>query len=414
MTNLDGALSELAKQRSGGEPIVSLYLDCQWNNEQQRERVRLFVQDRIRQTLAHYAAGAPGRAGLVRTLERVQAWVTSLTSQGHDAGSGGVALFASEGLSLWRTFAFRRPFENELCTDGIPHLRQLVRLQDDAEPAIVVVPFQDGADIFQVALGDLAGSSSVRGPVPRSDTDIFNAGTGAPGRRLEREQKNERRQENYVMKNRRAAVSDVVAFFDWEPRSQLVLVGTATTLAAFERELPERVRARVIGRVPRPREWESGDGQKLDGVLGEARLARAEHEKEAERRVIEDVIGEALRGGLGVLGPSDVVLALNQGRVRKLVLEDDFRLTGWRCDNCDALGANSESAELCPYCGGDLRALRHLEEALVVRTLAEGGEVELVAHANKLHSYRGVGAFLRQTTQTGMRGAARGASASEP
>jgi hypothetical protein len=31
--------------------------------------------------------------------------------------------------------------------------------------------------------------------------------------------------------------------------------------------------------------------------------------------------------------------------------------------------------------------------------------VEVVAHANKLHSYRGVGAFLRQTSQNGLRGA---------
>ncbi len=42
---------------------------------------------------------------------------------------------------------------------------------------------------------------------------------------------------------------------------------------------------------------------------------------------------------------------------------------------------------------------------LVARTLAEGGDVEVVAHTNKLHSYRGVGAFLRQTTATGLRGA---------
>ncbi|HEY6003325.1 MAG TPA: hypothetical protein VIV57_10665 [Anaeromyxobacter sp.] len=44
-------------------------------------------------------------------------------------------------------------------------------------------------------------------------------------------------------------------------------------------------------------------------------------------------------------------------------------------------------------------------EALVARALAEGGRVEVVAHTNKLHSYRGVGAFLRQTAATGLRGA---------
>jgi hypothetical protein len=44
---------------------------------------------------------------------------------------------------------------------------------------------------------------------------------------------------------------------------------------------------------------------------------------------------------------------------------------------------------------------------MVARTLAEGGAVEVVAHANKLHSYRSVGAFLRQSSASGLRGGSR-------
>ena len=43
MTVLDGTLSELARLRSGSEPIVTLYRDVRWSDERQRERVRLFV-----------------------------------------------------------------------------------------------------------------------------------------------------------------------------------------------------------------------------------------------------------------------------------------------------------------------------------------------------------------------------------
>jgi hypothetical protein len=53
MTVLDGTLTELARLRSGSEPIVTLYLDIRWSDERQRERVRLFVQDRVKKTLAH-------------------------------------------------------------------------------------------------------------------------------------------------------------------------------------------------------------------------------------------------------------------------------------------------------------------------------------------------------------------------
>ena len=63
MSVLDGTLAELARMRSGDEPIVSLYLDIRWGDEQQRERVRLFVQDRVRKKLA-------ALIGLLRMLFR--------------------------------------------------------------------------------------------------------------------------------------------------------------------------------------------------------------------------------------------------------------------------------------------------------------------------------------------------------
>lgn len=406
MTVLDGTLNDLARLRSGDEPIVSLYLDVRWGDEQQRERVRLFVQEKVRKALAQYPEGSPGREGLARTLERAQEYVAGLTAQQREQGKNGLALFANEAMDLWRVHFFRRSFQPELCTDHIPHLAQLARLADDEEPAIVIVPDASGADVYQVLLGDLAVEESLRGVVPRADSDEWNAGTGGrPGRQYEREQKDERRAEEYARKNRRRVAEQATALFDRTPGAHLVLVGTAENLAAFERELPERLRAEVIARIPRPREWESGAGPRRDGVVKGAAAAILDHERSAEARIVDEVVGQSLRGGMAVLGPEDVVSALNQGRVHRLVLEEDFARAGWRCVNCDALGPSADGEEACPYCGGALTVVHQLGEALVARTLGEGGAVEVVAHTQKLHSYRSVGAFLRQTGG-GMRRAA--------
>ncbi len=404
MTDLDGTLSELARLRGGSEPIVSLYLDVRWRDEQQRERVRLFVQERARGTLGHYAGGTPGRDGLVRTLEKVQGLVEGLTAQAYETNRDGLALFACESLGLWRPLFFGRPFPNELSADGVPHLGKLARLAEEIVPAIVVVPSKEGADIYEVQLGDVDVEGSLRGPELRGDFEKFNAGTGKPGRQYEREQKNERRAESWAQKSRRAAAEQVTALFDQRPRARIVLVGTAETMAAFERELPARVAERVAARVPRPRAWDSADGIRRDGVkaLAESVLGR---EREEEHRDVDAVIGAALRGSFAVVGPEDVVLALNEKRVHTLVIEEDFARAGFRCDNCDALGATVDRAEVCPFCAGDLRVVPHLGEALVARTLAEGGRVEVVPHGNKLHSYRGVAASLRQIAPTGLRGA---------
>jgi len=401
MSKLFGTLAELARMRSGDEPIVSLYLGVRVLDEKRHDEIRLFVHDRVRRVLAQYPEGSPGREGLARTLARVQAYVKELFAGPREPGQSGLALFANEGLSLFRPLFFRRSFASELSTDHIPHLSQLARLAEEEEPALVVVTDSSGADIYQVLLGDLAGEESLHGVVPRRDGDEWNPGAARPGRQFERLEKDVRHAEAFVQRTRRRAVEEVLSQFQREPRSRLVLVGTAENLAAFERELPERLRAAVIARVPRPRAWESGDGPRRDGVLKGAAAALLAHERTVEVRVVDSVVAKSLRGGLAVLGPEDVVMALNEGRVHRLVLEEDFARVGWRCTHCDALGSKVSGAEACPYCGGALSAVGHLGEALVARTLGEGGEVQIVAHTNKLHGYRSVGAFLRQVSPAG-------------
>jgi len=417
MPELAGTLVDLARLKSGSEPIVSLYLDLRWSDEHQRERVRLFVREQTERALAHYLPESPGRAGLARTLERVSEHVAGLVGQVYDESKAGLALFACESLGLWRPLAFSRPFVNELGLDAIPRLTQLARLADDVAPAIVVVPSREGADLYHVELGDLDVEASLRGYVPRAGDRSFDAGTaGESARQYEREEKNERNQETFVLRNRRAAAGQVAILFDQRPGTRVLLFGTSGTIAAFERELPERVRAQVVARLPRPRGWESNGGAKRAGVVAAAAAAIDERERRDEEAVVDAVVGEALRGGVGVMGPEDVVEALNQGRVHRLVLEADFTRTGWRCDRCDALGAQDGHAT-CPYCGGDTRAVHELREALVARALGCGAEVEIVARTRKLHDYRGVAAFLRQTAPHGLRGAAlpfTGASGTNP
>lgn len=404
MPELDGILRDLARLKSSSEPIVSVYLDLRWSDEKQRERVRLFVQEKARHALGHYLPESPGRLALARTLARVKEFVAGLATQAGDTDRRGIALFACEGMGLFRPHLFRRPFENELCLDAIPHLVQLARFADEYEPAIVVVPNQGGADLYQVSLGDLAVEARLRGFVPRRENDEFNPGAAKPGRQFERLQKDERHQEAFIQKNRRAAAAEATALFDRSPGSKVVLVGPSEVVAAFERELPERVRARIIAKLPRPREWDSADGIRRAGVIAGVSQAIERHEREADAGAVDALVGEALRGGVAVVGPEDVVLALNEGRIHRLVIEQDFHRAGWRCEVCGALGM-TEDDERCPWCAGELHTTGDLGEALVARTLREGGEVEVVAHTNKLHSYRGIGAFLRQSGATGLRGA---------
>lgn len=409
MTDLDRTMSELARVRSAGEPIVSLYLDVRWADEQQRERVRLFVQDAIRRALAHYPEGTPDREALAGTLERAREWIAGLTGQAYDEERQGAALFACRSLGLWRPLLFSRPLENQLATDAVPNLKQLARLARDGGAVAVVAPNRDGAELFWVRLGEVEVSERVEGEPSQADLGQHEpgarrlVGNQGPTSRYERTDKDARHAETVARRNRRAAAAELTSLLDRND-GVVVLVGPARTVAEFERELPERVISRIAARVPRPRGWKSADGVRREAVLAAAAAGAREAGRERGGRDVEALVGEALRGGVAVVGPEDVVLAANEGRVHALVLEEDFQRAGWRCDNCEALGATAGSAERCPYCGAELRVVRDLGAALVARTLAAGGTVEVVPRTRRLHGYRGVGAFLRQTSPTGLRG----------
>jgi peptide subunit release factor 1 (eRF1) len=296
--------------------------------------------------------------------------------------------------------------------DGRPHLLQLARLADDVEPAIIAFVQDHGAQLYEVALGAIVNQATIERPVPRRHGEggrvqggvraSAQGTTGGAYSRVERERKNQRHVEELIGRVRREAVELLRQVWERDPRAHLVLVGTSEKVAVFERELPERMREKVLARLPRPPNTASRRGNGKAELLGQVVEKVIAHERAAEARQVEHAIGEAMRGGLAVIGAEDVVLAVNERRVHRLILEEDFERSGWRCRNCGALGTNHD--EVCSFCQGPLARVDSLGEELVGRILAEDGEIEVVAHNNRLHEYNGVAALLRQARANGLSG----------
>jgi hypothetical protein len=411
---LKALLQELAALHSEGEPIVTMCLDTRWSDEQQRERARGFVRERAKHELDAHDAH-PQRDALERTLRRVVTAAEERVSEARDGGPQGLALYACEALGLWRVVELPRPLPSKLCTGMRPQLLPLARLFDDVEPAVVAFVHAKGAQVYEVALGGIVNETTIEGPLPRGPQGgpftprpalgrqqvPGNERGTAEGFQYERAEKNERHHQKFVEQNRRAAAEFLTTLFDREPqRTQVVLCGTGEAVAAFERHLPARLASRIIGRFPRPPARGGANGEGRDGVLAATLEKLAEHERRAEERLVESAVGQALGGGLAVLGPEDVVLAVNERRVHRLILEEDFARSGWMCRNCNALGISH--AERCGYCDGELAWVKELGEEIASRVMADDGEVAVVPHTPRLHSYRGVAATLRQAGRHGL------------
>jgi len=85
-TDVQTRLAELAKPPPAARPVVSVYLNTRWADEDQRERVRIFLKNNLREALA--AAVPPAEDDL--------AWVEAqrLIGQTDLVDTSGVALIA--------------------------------------------------------------------------------------------------------------------------------------------------------------------------------------------------------------------------------------------------------------------------------------------------------------------------------
>src|SRR5258706_9370981 len=136
-------LAELAKLPPAANPVVSVYLNTRWTDEDQRERVRIFIKNHLR----------AARAGTPRPAEADLAWIEAevrrFIDQVEATDASGVALIAG-GDGLREVLPLRAAFEDAFVVDRTPYLRPLAGLAQDVVPALVV--FVDGESARLVAL----------------------------------------------------------------------------------------------------------------------------------------------------------------------------------------------------------------------------------------------------------------------
>ncbi len=369
-------LRELAHLRSDADPVVSLYLNTRWSDEMQRERVRLFVRQKVRQ-----ARASGWNAGLSESLDRVERFVEGLCRQAHDENARGMAIFACRGLGLWKTIAAQRSFEPQFGLAETPLLFQLARTVEDFEPLVVAMVDARGARVFETAVGELVTEARIVRSAPKR-----HSMGGWSQLRFQH------RIDQQIERNLERAAMHVAYLVQTDPAYHVVLAGPHELVREFEAHLPAFVRERIIGTQPNPHLRGARRPEVKDELIAGAIERLTAWERAVEEDRANRVVGEALAGGLAVVGTEDVVLAANEERVHVLVIAADFAQTGWRCRTCEALAARGPIE--CAYCGGAVDPV-DLGEALVRRSLRAGAEVDVVEPHPRLRHYQGVGAFLR-------------------
>ncbi len=349
--------------------VVSVYLNTQWSDEHQRDRVRVFLTRELRR------AREAGEAA-TDDLDWIEREGRELVAQAGPTEAHGVALFACQGLGLREVIRVRTPFEERFVAGERPDLGALAGLLDEHASAMVV--FVDGECARLIPLHPIGADEEVRleGDVP---------GHHRRGNWAQLAQSGYARHiETHRGQHFEAVARAVTHVVDAQGIRRILLAGHQDRLSAFRKHLPERLQPLVVGHVHAAR-WES-----TSAILARAaeRLDLQEHSDEVAD--VDDILTEAAKGGRAVAG-LDTLEAARRASIHRLYVLAGFHRQGRECERCGAL---LQAGESCQLCGGPTREIE-LGASLVDRVLTTGGSVETVVDHAGLAAAGGVAARLR-------------------
>jgi Bacterial archaeo-eukaryotic release factor family 10 len=382
----DEALLDLSR-RTDPLGVLSVYVNA---DPTSREATAIDIKNRYRELQHRVKENGPTgpldhqrSREVVAALERLGPEVERLTSP-TESGRGRVAFAGIDGDWVVRLDS-QMSVPNRVVLDDGPFVHPLLELLDEGRPAGVVLAAAADARLLEWRLGRLQLLSrleleELEAPHERAG----QIGGGPPGQfntpMLEHRQARERdRAERFLDR-----VTAVAASMAGNRRWERILVSGG-----------ERWTELVAAKLPGPLHEKAILDTRVLAGLDDGRLLAAVterlHEDHAarEQRLLEQVRDA---GQAGALGPSEVVAALNVGRVAHLVYDPEVRYTG----SIGADGVLHADAEIGP--GGEPATPEpRLTERLVERALATGARVSPVESAARgvLSEASGIAALLR-------------------
>jgi len=373
-------IKKLARMEETPYPFLSLYLNTKWDDEQQRERIRLFTKNQLRRALDQFKDREDWRNLFVKDQQQIERYVEGLVRRVYNEERNGMAIFSCSGTGTFLTYPSIISFENECSISHLPILRPLVRLSSQYQNTLVVMVDTDSARLFEVSLEGLMAESSIESYVPgRHDQG------GWAQMRYQRHIK------DHMNKHHKEVADQLTELFDSGKWKRIVLIGQDRILANFRAFLPERVKQQNTD------SFSMDFSEERWKVLRRVFERLLEKEKEEVTHEIQALKERTPQGGLVTLGFNQTLEALNAGQVHTLYLMTSFTLPGGKCRRCGSLvliPSPGDRSVFCPICKGEVKIV-DLGEEMMRSVLCQDGEVKCVDENQLLKEHDGVCASLR-------------------
>ena len=371
--DLNERVTELARITNASSPIVSVYLNTRWTDEQQRERVRVFLKSEVKKA-RHSVNGE----ALDEDLSWIEREGSSLIDQARFPEAHGAVIFACSALALREVFPVRLPIGDAFVVADAPYLVPLAALLEENPSAIVV--FVDSGSARLIALG----------PEGRGEEITLESEVPGHHRRggwaLLAQSRYQRHIQDHRGRHFEAVAEALISLSEGNGMKQIVIAGEPRNVMAFRKHLPRRIAALVIGSI-------SGARYESEGtIVSRAAELLRELEEQAEGEAVDAVLTEAAKSRRAVAGLEETLDAVSRGAIHHLYVLKGLKEAGRVCVECGTLQRGSDEA--CHLCGKSVEPTE-LVEAIATRVIASGGRVETIRAHEGLSRVGGVAALLR-------------------
>jgi len=356
----------------GDTRVLSAYLDLD-PARQVRRSYRIAFEDLVK--AAREGLAGPTREHLAREAAHVQTWL-----EGQEPRGKGLALFSCSPKGLWQAHFLAVRVREHLAFEPRPDVAPLLELVDEHERYAVALVEKKKARLFSVFLGEIEETEAFEDPLVPARHD-------QGGLSQAKYQSHHETHVHWLLARvaRRLAELHRRRRFD-----RLILAGPDEVTTMLRRLLPRQLASLLVAVVPA--KLGASDAEILNATLEVERRI----EREAEERLLKELLDLAGPGGRATLGVVPTLDALWADMVQTLVVAHGVHGGGSECLNCGRLELGS--VDTCSTCGKAMRPLHDVFHRAMARAREQAARVEVVqgSAARRLQEAgEGVGAFLR-------------------
>lgn len=302
----------------------------------------------------------------------------------YDWNGRSVVIFACDPEDFFEAYTFALPIRTRARIHNRPHVKPLINLIDFYGHYGIALVDKQGVRLFSYHLGRLEEDEQFSGENVRQTK--HGGGSQSAGRRSSVGNGSEHADE-VADRNVRQSAELAAKYFHSKDIRRIVIGGTDENITVFRNQLPKTWQSLVVGEFPISKSASKED------IIERAKTAGLKSEKLKESKIVNTVITGAAKGQGAVTGAEGTLKSLQEGRLQTLVIDVDYRQSGFRCVDCSYL--TTEQLDECTYCGGNLEEIPDVINLAVRRVLESGGEIEVLQYEPNLADHGHIGGILR-------------------